>query len=286
MQHSESERSYVARHKWPLFHFAGCVFAVGMRLVAQRHRFRLALLFARAIVPVVRRTEAYRLQRACKIDGDIEIALHLVLSVLTKTGVAFDPLFVVSGYDELRKAHAGGQGVLLICPHATLSLLLPRLLHNQGLQAIVIAADPLTRIGGTSKLAHVLQPSPTFLVTMTALLRGGRIVCAMPDRAEHHPRQTVQFETAAGPIIIAPALMRVAARCGARVVFSEMHVEGHAIGAAFIAASAADDPSADVITADFIEFVRAHINSRFREKLKCRDVVRFTNVETDTKQAS
>src|SRR3954471_2602932 len=135
--HSELERRDIEGHDWPLFHFAGRIFATAMKLVPQRQRFGAALLCARTAVPLVRRTEAYRRQRACKIDSDVEIALHFVLSALTKSGVAFDPLFVVRRYEELRHAQVAGQGVMVICPHAALSLLLPRLLHDDGLEAIV-----------------------------------------------------------------------------------------------------------------------------------------------------
>jgi hypothetical protein len=257
-----SEAGNIEGHKWPLFHIAGRGFAAAMRLVPRRWRFGAALLTARAVVPLVRRTEAYREQRASKVDGDLEIALHFVLSVLTKSGVTFNPLIVVRDYEEVRQAQTSGKGVLVICPHAALSLFLARLLHDKGIEPIVITADALMRIGGTCTLAQTLQPSPTFLVRTRDLLRGGRLICAMPDRAEHQDGRTIEFETAAGPIIIAPALMRVAARCGAKVVFSEMHVEGRGMAATFAAPSPACDGSADAITADFVEFVRAHIESR------------------------
>ena len=255
-----SEAGNIEGHKWPLFHSAGRGFAAAMRLVPRSLRFSAALFVARAAVPLVRRTEAYREQRASKVDGDLEIALHFVLSVLTKNGVTFDPLITVKGYEEVRQAHDSGKGVLVLGPHAALSLFLARLLYDNGLEGVIITSDSLMRIGGTSRPAQTLQPSPTFLVRMRDLLRGGRIICAMPDRAEHQEGRTIEFETAAGPIIIAPAMMRVAARCGAKVVFWEMHVEGRGIAATFAAPSPACDGTASAITADFIEFVRAHID--------------------------
>jgi lauroyl/myristoyl acyltransferase len=266
-------------HKWPLFHLAGLCFATAMRLLPQRRRFSAAVFAARAVVPLIRRTEAYRQQRSCKVDGDMEIALHFALSALTKSGVEFDPLIVVTGYEEVRRAHATGKGLLVICPHAALTLLLARLFHDDGLEATIITADPLMRVAGTHKPAQTLQPSPIFLVKILALLRGGRIICAMPDRAEHQKGQTVEFDTAAGPLIIAPALMHVAARCKAKVIFSEMHVEGRRIAASFAAPSPADEGSAEAITAGFVEFVRAHIESRSRLSTK-RGAVERLKVES------
>src|SRR5436305_3333341 len=146
-----SEAGNSEAHKWPLFHIAGRGCAAVMRLVPRPFRFGAALLAARAAVPIVRRTEAFREHRASKVDGDLEIALHFVLSVLTKSGVTFDPLFVVRGYEEVSQARASGKGLLVICPHAALSLLLARLLHDNGLEAIVITADTLMRVGGNPR---------------------------------------------------------------------------------------------------------------------------------------
>lgn len=271
-------------HKWPLFHLAARCFAMTMWLVPRSRRFGAALFVARSAVPLIRRTAAYRQQRACKIDDDLDIAVYFVLMALTKTGVAFDPLFVIKGYDEFRRAHAAGRGVMVICPHAALTLFLARLFHDDGLEAVIITADSRMLIGGTRKPAQTLQPSPTFLVTMLGLLRGGAIVCAMPDRAEHHKDQTVEFETAAGPIIIAPALMRVAARCGAKVIFSEMHVEGRGIVATFASPAPTCEGSADAITDGFIEFVRTHIESRAKNYERSETILRGLTIENQTNQ--
>src|SRR5205823_3432830 len=134
------------------------------------------------------------------------IALHLVLSALTKSGVTFDPAIAVSGYKEVSRALASGTGVLMVGPHATLILFIVRLFHDMGLDPVVISADPLMRVGGTKIIAQTLQPSPLFLVQVRNLLRSGRLICALPDRAEHQENRTIEFETVEGTIIIAPAL--------------------------------------------------------------------------------
>lgn len=104
-----------------------------------------------------------------------------------------------------------------------------------------------------------VQPSPAFLVRTRSLLRRGELVCAMPDRAEHQGRRTVEFATAKGRVIVAPALMQLAARCGAEVIFTEVHLEGRALIGTIAAPSAA---SADAIIKDFMEFVRARAEIR------------------------
>jgi lauroyl/myristoyl acyltransferase len=233
-----------------------------MRLIPRRRRFGVAAAMARAAAPLVRRTAAYREQRTLNVDGVREIALHLVLNALTKNGTEFDPLMTVRGFGGLERALAAGKGVLLITPHTALSLLMVRFFHDAGLDPVVIAADPQMRVSGTVTAAQVVQPSPTFLVVTRNRLRGGKLVCAMPDRAEPIEGRTVEFLTANGRVIVATALMQLAARCEANVGFFEVHVEESGVVANIVTPQTASAGSADAITGDFIEFVRAHVEAR------------------------
>jgi lauroyl/myristoyl acyltransferase len=249
-------------HRWYSFHLAGLCFALAMRLVPRRRRFAAAILIARAATPFIRRTEAFRNQRKGNVDGVGEIALYLILNTLTKNGTVFDPVLVIDGYEKIESALAEGKGVLVLSPHTVLSLLMGRFFHDAGLNPFMIAADPLMRISGTTVTAQVVQPSPTFLVVTRSLLRAGKFVCAMPDRAEPSERRTVEFETAYGRVIVATPLIQVAVRCEARVIFFVVHVEKRGIVATIVAPSQASAGSADAVTGDFIEFIRAHVESR------------------------
>jgi lauroyl/myristoyl acyltransferase len=251
-----------SEHRWYFFHLAGLCFSTTMRLLPRRRRFGAAIFLARAAVPFVRRTEAFREQRRGNVDGACEIALYFVLNTLTKNGTEFDPVINVTGDDELKRALAAGKGVLVVSPHMVLSLLMVRLFHDSGYDPLVIAADPQMRISGTTLTAQTIQPSPTFLVATRTKLRAGRLVCGMPDRGEHSEGRTLEFTTANGPIILAPALMQVAARCESRVILLKVHVEQGGVVAQMIPASESSAGSADRITADFIEFVQAHVESR------------------------
>ena len=204
-------------------------FAVAMRLVPRRYRFGAALFVSRAATPLLRLTDAYRKQELIGFDGPREIALHFVLNALTRNGARFDPIVEVRGLAELERACAAGTGVLVLGPHAALTLLMIRLFYDRGLDPVVITPDPGMRVAGTTLKVRTVQPSPTFLVKTRGGLRRGELVCAMPDRAEHHGARTVEFVTADGRVIVAPALMRVAARCGARVIFTEVHTEGGSV---------------------------------------------------------
>ena len=250
-----------SNHRWYSFHLAGFLFAMAMRLIPRQRRFRVALLVTRAALPLIRRTEAYRELRKAKVDGLREIALYFILECLTRHGTRFDPVINVTDYEKVERALAAGRGVLSISPHTVLSVLLARLFHDAGHDPVIITADPRMRVGGTILAAEVIQPSPTFLVATRNRLRRGRIVCAMTDRSEAREGRTVEFATTRGRIIIATALMRVAARSEAKVVFSEAHLDERGIVITFATPSSSSD-SAEAITRDFIEFVRAHIEAR------------------------
>jgi lauroyl/myristoyl acyltransferase len=237
-------------------------FAAAMRLVPRRRRFAAALLAARAAVPLLSRTQAYRVQEKIGFDGPRELALHFILNALTRRGTRFDPVVAVEGFEVFERACAAGRGVLVIGPHAALTLLMIRLFYDRGLDPVVVTPDPHMRVGGTDVTARTVQPSPTFLVRTRSLLRRGELVCAMPDRAEHHGARTVEFATANGRVIVAPALTQVAARCGAEVVFTEVHVEGRGLVGTIAAPSVASAGAADAIVKDFMEFVRASVAAR------------------------
>ena len=72
---------------------------------------------------------------------------------------------------------------------------------------------------------------------------------------------TVEFDTAGGRVIVAPALLHVAARCGARVVFTEAHAEGGA-GLAGTISAPAETSSGERLTREFMDFVRARAEAR------------------------
>jgi lauroyl/myristoyl acyltransferase len=251
-----------SNHRWYFFHLAGLCFATAMRLVPYRSRFGAAILIARALVPFISRTQAFREQRKGNVDSAREIACHFILNTLTKNGIEFAPVMIVEGYENLERAMAEGKGVLGISPHTALSLLLVRFFHDAGLDPIVIAADPEMRISGTTLTAQTLLPSQTFLVTTRSKLREGKLVLGMPDRAEPHEGRTVDFDTANGRIIIATALIQVAARCGANVIFLKVQAEKRGIVATVASPAQASVGSRDALTEDFIEFVRAHVAAR------------------------
>lgn len=250
-------------HRWYLFHLGTVWFAAAMRLLPRSLRFPATLRIARLLTPIISRTEACREQQKSRVDGPREIAVHLLLNAMTQRQVTFDPVITITGYEELRRSYAEGKGLLLLQPHAVLTILMYRVLCDDGFQPVAVAADEVMKIAGTPLRAESLQPSPTFLVKVRRRLLAGRFVSAMVDRGDHQEGRTLEFDTESGPIIVAPALMHLAARCGANVAFTEVHVDEHGLAATFVAPSADAARSGEAITNEFVQFVRAHI-SRIR----------------------
>ena len=233
--------------------------AAAMRMLPRRRRFGAAMALARAAEPLMRRTKAYRLQALSRVDGPQEIAAHLLLHMLTRHDVEFDPVVDVRGYAELARTYRDGNGILLAAPHAALGMFLFRLFHDGGLPMVTITGEP-ERIQGTPYFTPTIQPSPSFLLEVRTRLRRGEIVGCMLDRAEHQGGRTFEVESGNGPIIVAPALLHVAVRCGARVAFTEMHVDGARLAGTI---AMAKGRTVEELTEEFVAFVRASVAARF-----------------------
>lgn len=231
-------------------------FALAMRIVPRRYRFQTALLLARATAPLFVCTAAYQEQSIKNFHRPDEIVLFLLLNALTKNGTRFDLEIVAEGYQHFERAYAKGKGVLITGHHAALTLLMVRFLHDKNLHPVVLTPNQNLRVPGTFVKAETIAPSRMFLVHLRTKLRAGKVVCAMPDRAEHHGERTIEFATPAGPVIMAPAMFEVAARCGAAVLFTEVRVEGRQLVTVIADAAASSAGDASAIITDFISFVR------------------------------
>src|ERR1044072_7147198 len=162
-----------------------------MRVVPRQYRFQAALLLPRATVPLFVWTAAYREQRIKIFHRPDEIVLYLLLNALAKNGTHFDLEIVSKGYQHFERAYAKGKGVLVIGHHAALTLLMVRFFYDKGLDPIVVTPDPRWRVQGTAVTAGTIQPLRMFLVHLCTKVRERKLVCAMPDRGEHHAGRTI-----------------------------------------------------------------------------------------------
>lgn len=236
---------------------AGASVAAAMRLVPRRRRFGAALRVARAARPLMRGTPQYRILENAKLDRGDEIALHLLLHTLTIHDTAFDPAITIEGYEHFLAALREGRGMLLVSPHAGLGLTMLRKFHEDGIEPFILAPAAM-RIPGTSIVAETVQRSATSLVQTRTALRDGRLVCAMLDLAEHvEGERTTEFDTALGPVIFAPALLHLAARCGAGTAFCEAHLDRGVIRGRIAVASST---TGEGLEREFVDFVRSAMN--------------------------
>lgn len=227
---------------------AGLVIAAVARATPRRHRFTLAVWLARAAAPLMARTS---------LDSALDLALYRVLSGLTLRGVEFDLRVRTVGEEKLRAALQSRDGVLIAGCHALLTYGILRFFHDAGYDVLPIAQNSTVPLWGTRVSTPALQPSRTFLVRARTRLRESGALFAMLDRRSAAAHRGVDFTTAHGPVRAADALVRVAVRTGARVVFAIARADS----AGTIVMRFCDPPPGAAVAevmADYIGFVQKH----------------------------
>lgn len=252
-----------AHDRPPLYwHIASRAFALALWTTPRPFRFRAVKTLARALTPLVERTQWYRAQRQLRIDKVNEIALHYALSIMTNSGVLFDPEICVDGAEQFDAARRKGRGVLVVAPHALLSLLLFRYLYDIGSVPTIISAAPFTHIYGKRLMIPSLQPSVATMLCLRSALRKGGVVCAMIDQQQAEARRAIEVKTAEGTIYISDALFRLAERCHASVIFTAVRLEKQrGLVLTFTAPESAPCTSVETLTKDFSAFLQAHLAS-------------------------
>lgn len=242
----------------PLYRVAGRMLCVAMRLVPRRYRFTAAARLAGLLVPVLRRTRLHEGLRYMRVNSDRDLTLNLLLTSMTASGTPFDLALDIEGEQILRDALASGRGTVIVAPHALLSLLILRYLHDQGHAPTIVGSKKGIPLAGTPLVAPTVPNTPHVLVVLRSRLRAGGIVCAMVDRLLSKGKKTLAFESPVGQIRVSEAIFRLAVRCDAQVLFTATRAEKRGVRLTIAAPRPASAGSADAITADFISFVQAH----------------------------
>lgn len=250
-----------AHDRPPLYwHIASRAFALMILIMPRRYRFRAAVALARALTPLIRRTPWYDKQRKLRLDGVSEIALHHMLNIMSNSGAQFDMKLTVEGAEQMKAAIDEGKGVLLVAPHALLSICVFRYLHDIGCAPTIISLAPLVHIYGTGLAVRAIQPSALSMINLRSRLRSGGVVCAMIDQQPPNASRTIEFATSEGAVRVSDALIRLAERCRARVVFTAARADKHrGVILTFGAPKAIAGMNAETITEDFVEFLKEHI---------------------------
>jgi len=200
-----------------VFRAAGLAAALAFRVIPVGFRFKIAIIVARSIEPLIARSRAYADRAQFRTDGLRETSLELLLMMLSRHGTVFHPTLHIDGLDHVPSASHGG--TLIVGPHTMLTRLFVRYLEDAGIETWVIdSANPDQRIPGTRAAAHVLLPSAMFFFKVRRLLADGKTVISMIDRGEPESRAS-SVETGAGRVFVSYPLLQLALRQRATVVF-------------------------------------------------------------------
>ncbi|HEX8252510.1 MAG TPA: hypothetical protein VF846_05130 [Thermoanaerobaculia bacterium] len=222
-------------------------------------RFGAAMRIAAAAAPLLRHHFIVRNRLQQRVETAREIVTYHLLDILTRRGVVFDPRVRWIGGEHFDAAAAEGRGVLLVCPHAMLTTLALRALHDAGKEAFVVAPFDVP-IPGTSLTMPTIVPSFTYLLEVRRRLRANGIVTAMIDRAEIDSRTAVTINTSLGSLIIADALIQVATRSNAPIIFVATRILGGELTIVQERPSPDDAQTAEGVRTAFMTFLQRHVN--------------------------
>lgn len=123
-------------------------------------------------------------QRSPRLDSPREFALYALMECLDRFGVTYELPVEKRGVEELVTANKSGRAVVVLSVHQTLSLLILRLLHDEGIAPAVVAArDHYYPPGAGVARSAVTMTGSLFLRLRRELGRSG-IVCAMVDSGD------------------------------------------------------------------------------------------------------
>jgi hypothetical protein len=241
-------------------YIAGRAFGLGMRLVPVRHRFSLAARLAGSMAVPMRATPLFRGFRTLRLNSEQDISLHLLLRSMTASGTVFDVPLRLEGEEVLEAALSSGRGTVIVSPHALLSRLLLRHLHDRGHQPTVIGGMNGIPLAGTRAVVPTVFPNPSVLLLARRRLREGGIVCANVDHISSRARakHTMTFQSRVGEIHVSDSMFRLAVRCDAQVIFTHARAETAGVCQWVAAPRPGSAGSPEAVAGDFVAFLQEH----------------------------
>jgi hypothetical protein len=176
--------------------------------------------------------------------------------------VEYDVPLDIEGGESLSSALGSDRGVLFVGVHAALNPLVIRHLKDRALDPTFVTsarAGPV-RYWGSRHPVRTIPRSPTFLIRIRDQLRTGGIVCADIDWPRHD-RRTVEVRTRRAPVFITDAMLRVALRCGARIVFTTTRTDPRKGVITTFSGPSVDEGPLAAATDEFARFVQAHVEA-------------------------
>jgi lauroyl/myristoyl acyltransferase len=242
-----------------LLHIAGSCLGVAWRLIPRARRFDAAKAAASAVAPLLRMWRRWQVQNAHMMETPPEAALQMVLRALDRAGTEYDPILQVHGAESFAAAREAGRGLLMVGPHAMLSKLVVRYLHDHGYAPILVSAAPM-RLGGLRRPPAQIVKSDAFLLHVRTALRAGSILFSMVDHDDESSHRITAVPTIAGPVFLSNGLIRVAQRCGAAILFFSSTLSDDGVVHIDLEPPSPSSVSVEAITSDLAAFVQAHVH--------------------------
>ncbi|MFL6248226.1 MAG: hypothetical protein ACJ74H_19535 [Thermoanaerobaculia bacterium] len=228
-------------------HLAGSAFLV----LPKKKRFAAARRIALMLAPLLRRTSFFE-RRPSLIDGPREEAMRMVIRMMTRARVEFDP-----DVDVIDEELIAGAPVLIVSAHFLLNVAMTRVILDAGGRmtgSVAAPREPVYYWGTTVPLPH-LYVSPLLFLQLRRTLAEGSVVFVTAEEAEPH-ENWVAVDTAAGRRYVSPAVFSFIARTRMPAVFGATYLSPE--GRLTITYEQPRGTTADAMCAEFCEFLRRH----------------------------
>ena len=183
----------------------------------------------------------------------------MVLRTLDRVGTEYDPVVCVHGAEAFAAAREAGRGLLMVGPHAMLSKLVVRYLHDHDDAPILVSAAPM-RLGGLARPPKQIVKSAAFLLRVRTALRAGSILFSMADHDDESSHRVTPVPTVAGPVFLSDGLIRIAHRCGAAILFFSSALSDDGVVHIDLEPPSPASVSVEAIANDFAAFVQSHVH--------------------------
>ena len=232
-----------------IFQLVAGVAGNAFRLLPRGARYAVAHRIALLIAPILRRTPYYA-RRPSRLDGYREESLRMMLRVLARSRVCFDPDIDVRGRELFPDKPA-----LIISGHFLLNGHMTRWMLDAGRDmTAVLGRDRETMYySGTLRPVAQLIVGPSVLLKMRRSLAEGSSVFIDIEAGRMNEGWT-PVETAAGTRWISIKPLQFAKRIGVPVIFASTIVDERGRMVVTYVRPSSDDP--DVTLREFGEFLR------------------------------
>ncbi|MDP9195020.1 MAG: hypothetical protein M3P06_25265 [Acidobacteriota bacterium] len=222
------------------------------RLLPRKKRFAAARRIALVIAPLLRRSPYYA-RRPSPIDGPREEALRMVLRMMTRARVKFDPDVEILGRELLPDG-----AFLIVSGHFLLNITMSRWIFDAGRRLTVSLGGPREPMyySGTNVPLPYRYSGQQILVQLRTDLAEGSI-CFIAIEVDFTMEGWIAVDTLAGRRYVSSSAFAFAQRTATPVLFAATYLNGEGRLVVTYERPHSDDPAA--MTDEFVEFLQRHI---------------------------